>query len=1139
MAGFSVQKKAIDAIIVMNVAVTNIRLYPPTSAIIRNSIDRVHHILKEILAHEDSVVFAVSESESNYIICGQVFSEGDQKKYPPVVSFFEMMLKLNVKNITFEQDLGREEVKTFLEIVSKSPEDIEKEGGLETVTENANLSHIIMDQRVYIVVDREQKIVANIEIRDQDIIKYVSGEKAFSEDALQKIREMAQDPDWIQQVFHAGMAYIMKQKRSKPYEKLSEVIFHMIRTLDEITDNEHREMISKKLSRSIADMDEEMLAMILTQDTDSVDQKLFNHVIDLLDDKKFEKLAFTFKRLAEKQAGQSDEADSGQPDSVSLAHDFMMNSLKGRHLQEHIGKRIALEKERKEQQMQVLKTGLSSILKGDEMPFLDKTVMTPLPDYTEQLFIAGKNQTAEAIIMRLADGLFNDDREIRDNVSEALSHISRILIRQNHTDIMIRMLTHCLNWIRNEDTFSPAYERMCIQLQELAVNLIDGNWFGECVPILETFHHILYGNIAKVHEIQDLAGDMLKEIARDRITDLLLDRIKTNEKNKREAATRCLTLMGEAAIERLLSILQDSRDMTERVRILQVVAEIGQAPRILSEKIAKGGPWYYLRNLILMLGKVGNEDHLPVLIPLLQHEDFRVQRETLNSVFNIGGKYRGDLLLSILDSAEERLKLAIVDMLGALKYENAVPILMELLETKAFFSAKISDKLKEKVCTALGRIRSGQAVPALQEIVERRGILKKAYPENVKKAAAEALMRIQSSEQAGKEDREKLATEAEEKVRAEMLSAMEDFSEAEMQEPPSGAKDSGGDKSAGRNDDTLEETVVTMLFDSIVKYAKEKNFEKAEELHRQLTETDSMAITEIIRAREIIDQEKKEDAEIGQDHLQIWSELYDSLTPDEASALYYAMEEAVYESDEIIFRQGERNHRLWFIREGELKLVFRQGARESLLKILEKGDIVGEDTFFTLSHCTTSLVSLSRAKLNYLESSVLEKWENDFPALESKLHDYCLRLERIHDIIRGRGLERRTQKRFSLNGTVSVNIISSSGAATGKVFKGSLSDISEGGICFCIRTSSRKKISPLLGRNLEMSFSFPLSLVQELDMGIKFPGNNSGIPVSLTGTVIGISYHYENDYSTHIRFETTLSDILLRGLEKFLASGGM
>jgi HEAT repeat protein len=1104
----------------MNVAITNIRLYPPSSAIIRNSTDRVFNILKDILRVEESVVLSVSESENNYIICGHIFSESDQKKYPPVYSFFQMMLKFNIRNIAFEQELTREEVSTFLNIFSKDYEEIENGGGLEAVMDRSSLTHIIIDHRVYIVVDKEQKVIANIEIRDQDIIKYVAGEKQFSEEALQKIREMAQDPDWIHQVFHAGMSYIMRHKRSRPYEKLSEVIFHMIRTLDEISDNEHKELISKKISNSIADMDDEMLAMVLVQDTDAVDEKVFNRVIDLLDEKKFEKLAFTFRRLAQKQSGEGEgEEKEGAPGTVNQAYDFMMNSVRGKRLQEHIGKRIAREKERQNRQMQVLKSGLSSILKGDETPFLDETVMMPLPDYIEQLFFAGKSQPAEAIIMRLADGLFSDDKDIRNNVSEALSHISRMLIRHSHTDIMIRMLTHCLNWIKSEESFSPAYERMSIQLQELAVSLMEGGWFAECIPIMETFHDIHYGKIGKNDEIRELAGEMLREIAQNRIADLLLERIKNNEDNKREDAGRCLTLLGEGGIEHLLSILQESRDMTERVRILQIISLTEQAPKILSEKISKGGPWYYLRNLILMLGKAGTEDHLPVLIPLLQHEDFRVQRETLNSVFNIGGKYRGELLLSVLPEAEERLKLAIADMLGSLKYKEAVPTLLEMLENRSFFSSKISDKLKEKICTALGRIGAEEALPALREIVERRGLLRKACPENIKHAAAEAILHIES----GESGEESEAAEAKEECQSPDFSCPPDEQE----------------KLPDRNDETLEETVVTLLFESIVKYAKEKNFAKAEELRKKLIETDSMAITEIIRSGEIIEQEKKGGAEIESDHLAIWPELYDALTQEEANALYYAMEEKDFEADENIFRQGERNNCLWFIREGELKLVFEQGKRESLLKILQGGGIVGEDTFFSLSLCTTSLVALSHVKINYLNRSVLDAWENDFPALESKLHDYCLRLERVQDILRGKGLERRTWKRFNISGILSAHIISSSGKPTGKIFKGSLSDISDGGICFYIRSSDRKKISPLLGRDLEMSFDFPLSLVETLDMGIKFPGNESKISVSLTGTVIGIAYQHDNEYSTHIKFESSLSDILLKGIENFLANQGL
>ena len=66
MASPDIIKKAIDALTVANVAVTNIRLYPPTSAIIRNTVDRAYQIFSDILTEQDSVIFA--ESGHNFII---------------------------------------------------------------------------------------------------------------------------------------------------------------------------------------------------------------------------------------------------------------------------------------------------------------------------------------------------------------------------------------------------------------------------------------------------------------------------------------------------------------------------------------------------------------------------------------------------------------------------------------------------------------------------------------------------------------------------------------------------------------------------------------------------------------------------------------------------------------------------------------------------------------------------------------------------------------------------------------------------------------------------------------------------------------------------------------------------------------
>jgi CRP-like cAMP-binding protein len=308
-----------------------------------------------------------------------------------------------------------------------------------------------------------------------------------------------------------------------------------------------------------------------------------------------------------------------------------------------------------------------------------------------------------------------------------------------------------------------------------------------------------------------------------------------------------------------------------------------------------------------------------------------------------------------------------------------------------------------------------------------------------------------------------------------------------------------------------KEGAVKLLFDLIVTYAKKKDFSKAELLREKLYEVDSMALNEIVRSGEIIEEEKSES--IDRDHLVIWSKLYDSLSDEQANALYYAMKDATYDIDETVFKQGERNSNLYFINQGQLKLVYRDAGREVLLKTLGTGHIAGEDAFFFESVCTTSMITLSRVKLKFLEKDTLLKWRDEFPGIESKLQEYCLKFKNVPDLLKARNLDRRSQKRVKLSGKGAIQLLGASGKPLGRAFKGELSDISVGGLSFTIRISKKENARLLLGRKMNIKFAIPLG--------------SSKHKIDINGTVIGVMSHPFDDYSIHIKFDKLLDEKLL------------
>ncbi|MDF1593393.1 MAG: HEAT repeat domain-containing protein [Desulfobacterales bacterium] len=601
MTGLALQKKAVEVAVILNAAVANIRLYPPTSDIIGTSIGRLDTALSAILNEVDSVVFA--ESEKNLLVSGQTLNEKDQQK-PQVIAFLELLRNTGIKSITFEKGVDKGELLALLEIASTQPEKIKTAGGLKQIFVAKNLSHIFLDQKVYVAMGKDQKVV--------------------SADANLNSESLSSDTRSVA-----------------------------------LSDIERRTGIERRQS----------------------------------DGSEYLKTEGPERRTPE---------------------------------------------DRRKIQISDYKDKLGSILKGETVAFSDQQVLQSLPGTIDQLFAKEKNKVAEALIDKLARGLLDEDPALRANVSKTLSTVSsRLLDEQRHD--MLRMLSlKLVGWIKQEDIPKFAFEQICRELQSLLTAFIQNHQLEECIPILKIFRAIERGQLTKNESFQEISGSILTEIAAGDALDALVSGMQTDQKDQ---AIACLAIFGPVIIDRMLNLLHEGKDKSLQALILKVLTDMGSdaVPR-LANRIEQDPPAETMRHLVAILGKVGGEENLEVLIPLVMHKDIRVQREALSSIFSIGGNSRGRLLLSLLPDADDQLQNSIIAMLGTLKHQEAVPDFLELLESKSIIASKSKNELAEKICVALGKIGSKEAIPALTAIAESKGLFKlKAHSASVQTAARDAL----------------------------------------------------------------------------------------------------------------------------------------------------------------------------------------------------------------------------------------------------------------------------------------------------------------------------------------------------------------------------------------------------------------
>ena len=738
MAGPGLQEKAIEAVVIMNTAIINLRMYPPTNAMIVKTIDRLYDMLQTIFEEEDALLLA--ESERSLLISGEPLSQKNREK-PQVAILLVLMINWGIKSIGFNKNLDKRELSLFLEIMGKKPDDVIKEKGLEQLVSEGEMPHIQINQTIYVEMGKDREIVAGLDITDEDIIKYITTEDPDAALDPSKVKEMAKDHEWVSRIFQSAMHRLVDRDGTESNKKLSESMLQMLRALDKISDHEEKEGLSTLAAKSISDMDADSIAMMMTQNMEGLlENRLFDQVIERIEHVKFEDVAVKLHQAFDGAGMRGKGFDSERIESAQQAYQHLMDTEKGVELQHQIQEKQARKKEEKGNKILEIKEKVHDFLNNLEGGLPDESAAKSLPEMVDTLYSEGETEIAETIIDRLTGKLQSDHSDIRVAASEYLVNILDNLPQERRTDIMTRYQDPVLTWIKSETVPTSAFRTICMQLKDLTQSRIRKQRFADSLPILETFRFIASRQIEKDDQIQSTASDTLREIATADIQEILLEEFRFDKKGQRNEAGRSLVMMAQYSINRLLDLLQEGEASSERGLILNLIPQIGPAaaPAII-ERIEESAPWYYLRNLVRLLGRVGSEGHAKILAPLMVYDDLRVQREAFRSINNIGGAFKGEFLLNALSGCDDQLKVSVVTTLGSLKHRDAVKPLIELFKSKLNLSEEMKVDLQEKICLALGNIGDREALPFLTEVSKQSGIFGfKSYNPKVKTAAGRA-----------------------------------------------------------------------------------------------------------------------------------------------------------------------------------------------------------------------------------------------------------------------------------------------------------------------------------------------------------------------------------------------------------------
>ncbi len=289
------------------------------------------------------------------------------------------------------------------------------------------------------------------------------------------------------------------------------------------------------------------------------------------------------------------------------------------------------------------------------------------------------------------------------------------------------------------------YNDISARINEKVEALMASGSFVEAFPALLLFLTHSKESSGIDPDIRDIAAERLDQfLLNGENLRYLIGRAGRRDEAHREEIQQMVVKRGEAAIELLLSVLIEAREASTRRNLFNTAILFGNTILPFIEQELKSETWYAVRQMVALLGEIGDPSTIDMLQQAYRNTDLRIRREVLKSMARLASKDSTQFLLDALEESEHALVNQAITSLGMLRDPVAIEKLGKIALSWDSFSD--SQDAKREAIKALGIINDQRAVGYLTKILTKKRFFSKSINEEYRALAANALGMIGGEE---------------------------------------------------------------------------------------------------------------------------------------------------------------------------------------------------------------------------------------------------------------------------------------------------------------------------------------------------------------------------------------------------------
>lgn len=686
-------KAVVDAFVRLAIACKSRSLYPADHPAAKDSATLLHAVLSDSLATVPEIRVRVGKDSLMYHEWSM-----DRKK-ESLRQLASRIRALNIQELTFRPGTTSKEVEALVELLATDPEEVDYEGGAETVL------FVKGARNISIMESMAQRTDEEIEDGDLAALSREEGEEEQPEiepeELPEKVRdllEMIRDPEKL-----AGLLLRLaeQEEATLAMEEHLDAIYQFLKNLSVLIERNYssqRDVYYRSMAESLLYLETGLRNMLLIRQilpkiaeeplsVDILSQFTPQEIVDLLG---------YFYSLA--------------PELVPKTRNLL--------------KVIGFQDKELETAIKAMRNKLLDL--GE----VDPSLIDQLdPDVKE------KGAKGEERMLPTLKDISDFFGEYRQEEIEEIRRISDFDLAEEGLSATTPMLLDLLERGSDLDNLGKALELMIQHFWDH----IEAGQIGYAAAILDRTQSLLASQDPGLEPFREQLVRMMQEGTGNKTVHRII--LQSYELRDYPQAIgdfeRYMSALGDNGVKAMVEVLGDEEEMSIRKYICDSLEELGQNRIRLLGSYIQDERWYLVRNIVSIIGRFHTSETIHYLSVTLSHPNSRVRAETIRALGMDGSYEARGLLLKGLESQDDETRILCIRWLGRLKESRAIGVMSKMLEGKLAGAEDM--QMKKEIVLSLGCMDSPDVYHILRKYSHHRKLLNRAEWEEINIAARKAL----------------------------------------------------------------------------------------------------------------------------------------------------------------------------------------------------------------------------------------------------------------------------------------------------------------------------------------------------------------------------------------------------------------